>query len=298
MARSDALAAAVAVASQSERWRRARRLLVSDRTALAGLALVALVVLAAVGAEWLAPAPPDAVDFASRLAPPSAAHPLGTDNLGRDLLSRLLFGARLSLAMTIVTTAGITVLGIAAGILSGYHGGAADIIVMRVVDVLLSLPRLILALALTGILGVGLLNLMIAIVAVGWADYSRVVRSMVLSLRERPFVESARAVGASSGRIMARHIAPNLIGPVIVLSTLDLGAILLSLSGLSFLGLGVRPPTPEWGSMLAEGKNFMDRAPQLMAYPGIAIALLVLGFNLLGDGLRDILDPRVREPGH
>lgn len=274
-----------------------RRFLREDRTALLGLVIVVLVVAAALAADRIAPAPPDRVDVANRFAAPSLAHPFGTDNLGRDVLARLLFGARLSLAMAIVTTAGITLLGIAVGLASGYYGGWFDAIAMRVVDVVLALPRFILALALTAVLGIGLLNLMLAIVAVGWADYARVVRGVVLGLRERLFVVSARAVGASPARVMLRHIAPNLVGPVIVLSTLDLGAILLALSGLSFLGLGVRPPTPEWGSMLAEGKNFLDRAPQLMLYPGAAISLLVLGFNLLGDGLRDLLDPKTREAG-
>lgn len=226
---------------------------------------------------------------------PQPVAPLGTDNLGRDTLSRLLFGAQLSLSTAVLTTLAITLIGIAVGLVSGYYGGFVDAAIMRVVDVLLALPRLVLALAITGILGVGLVNLIIAIVAVGWADYSRVVRGLVLGLRERPFVEGARAVGASPARIMIRHVAPNLVGQVIVLSTLDLGAILLTLSGLSFLGLGVRPPTPEWGSMLAEGKNFLDRAPQLMLWPGLAISLVVLGFNLLGDGMRDLLDPRFRD---
>jgi len=266
-----------------------------DRTALAGLVIVAVAVAGAVLAPWLAPAPPDAVNVADRFAGPSLSHPLGTDNLGRDTLSRLLFGAQLSLSTAVLTTLAITLIGIAVGLVSGYYGGFVDAAIMRVVDVLLALPRLVLALAITGILGVGLVNLMIAIVAVGWADYSRVVRGLVLGLRERPFVEGARAVGASPARIMIWHVAPNLIGQVIVLSTLDLGAILLTLSGLSFLGLGVRPPTPEWGSMLAEGKNFLDRAPQLMLWPGLAISLVVLGFNLLGDGMRDLLDPRFRD---
>jgi len=266
-----------------------------DRTALAGLVIVAVAVAGAVLAPWLAPAPPDTVNVADRFAGPSLSHPLGTDNLGRDTLSRLLFGAQLSLSTAVLTTLAITLIGIAVGLVSGYYGGFVDAAIMRVVDVLLALPRLVLALAITGILGVGLVNLMIAIVAVGWADYSRVVRGLVLGLRERPFVEGARAVGASPARIMIRHVAPNLIGQVIVLSTLDLGAILLTLSGLSFLGLGVRPPTPEWGSMLAEGKNFLDRAPQLMLWPGLAISLVVLGFNLLGDGMRDLLDPRFRD---
>lgn len=277
--------------------RRAVELVLRDRTALAGLVIVTFAVTGAIAAPLLAPVPPDLVNVADRFAAPSGVHPLGTDNLGRDTFSRILFGAQLSLSTAVLTTFAITLIGIGVGLVSGYYGGLVDATVMRVVDVILALPRLVLALAITGILGTGLVNLMIAIIAVGWADYSRVVRGLVLTLRERPFVEGARAVGASPGRIMVRHVAPNLVGQIVVLSTLDFGAILLTLSGLSFLGLGVRPPTPEWGSLLAEGKNFLDRAPQLMLWPGLAISLTVLGFNLLGDGLRDILDPRVRGRG-
>ena len=288
-----------AIAATPRRERGARRtaleILLRDRTALAGLAMVTIAIVGSAAAPLLAPAAPDAVNVAERFAAPSLAHPLGTDNLGRDTFARVLYGGQLSLATALITTAAITIIGIAVGLVSGYYGGLVDATIMRVVDVILALPRLVLALAITGVLGVGIVNLMLAIIAVGWADYSRIVRGLVLSLRERPFVEGARAVGASPGRIMVRHVAPNLVGQVIVLSTLDLGSILLTLSGLSFLGLGVRPPTPEWGSMLAEGKNFLDRAPQLMLWPGLAISLVALGFNLLGDGLRDMLDPRVRD---
>lgn len=265
-----------------------------DRTALLGLVVVASAIVLSLGASVLAPAAPDAVDVANRFAGPSAGHPFGTDSLGRDLLSRILYGGRASLLSAVAVTVAISAIGIVVGLISGYYGGWLDAIVMRVVDVLLALPRLVLALAVTGVLGPGLPNLIAALIAVGWAEYSRVVRALVLGLRERAFVESARAVGAGRMRIVFRHIAPNLLGQVIVLSTLDLGAVLLTLAGLSFLGLGIRPPTPEWGSMLAEGKNFLDRAPQLMLYPGVAIAVVVLGFNLLGDGLRDLLDPRTR----
>jgi len=270
-------------------WTRLR----DDRPTLLGIVLVAVPVLLSLLGP-LFTAAPDLVNVGDRLAGPSAQHVFGTDNLGRDTFTRILNGGRTSLFAAIVVTTAITVIGIAVGLISGYYGGWVDAVIMRVVDVLLALPRLILALAVTGVLGPSLPNLMLAIIAVGWADYSRIVRSLVLGLRERPFVESARAVGADPPRIVLRHIAPNLLGQVIVLSTLDFGAVLLTLSGLSFLGLGVRPPTPEWGSMLAEGKNFLDRAPQLMVYPGAAIAIVVLGFNLLGDGLRDLLDPRVR----
>ena len=273
----------------SATWARLR----DDRPTLLGIGLVAVPVLLSLLGP-LVTAAPDLVNVTDRLAGPSAQHLFGTDNLGRDTFTRILNGGRTSLFAAIVVTSAITLIGTAVGLIAGYYGGWIDAVIMRVVDVLLALPRLVLALAVTGILGPSLPNLMLAIIAVGWADYSRIVRSLVLGLRERPFVESARAVGADAPRIVLRHIAPNLLGQVIVLSTLDFGAVLLTLSGLSFLGLGVRPPTPEWGSMLAEGKNFLDRAPQLMVYPGVAIAVVVLGFNLLGDGLRDLLDPRVR----
>ena len=268
--------------------------LLQDRTATLGLLVVISAIALAFAAPILAPAAVDAVDVGNRFAPPSALHPFGTDNLGRDTLSRILYGGRTSLLSAVLVTGAITAIGILVGLVTGYFGGWIDAVVMRIVDVLLALPRLILALAVTGVLGPGLPNLVAAIIAVGWADYSRIVRALVLAIRERPFVESARAVGAGEARVVFRHIAPNLLGQVIVLSTLDLGAVLLTLAGLSFLGLGIRPPTPEWGSMLAEGKNFLDRAPQLMLYPGAAIAIVVLGFNLLGDGLRDLLDPRTR----
>lgn len=275
--------------------RRSVETLAKDRAAVLGAIIVAVVLGLVTAAPFLAPLPPDAVDVIDRFAGASRAHPLGTDQLGRDVLSRLLYGGQLSIATAILTTAAITIIGIIVGIATGYFGGTVDMLIMRIVDVVLALPRLVLALAVTGVLGPGLVNLMIGIVAVGWADYSRLVRGLVLSVRERPFVEAARAVGASPARVMFRHILPNLVGQILVLSTLDLGGILLTLSGLSFLGLGVRPPTPEWGTMLAEGKTFLDRAPQLMVLPGIAISVVVLGFNLLGDGLRDALDPKTRD---
>lgn len=265
-----------------------------DRTAGLGFAVICAAALLALAAPLLAPSAVDAVDVTNRFAPPSGTHLFGTDNLGRDTWSRILYGGRTSLLSAVLVTVAITLVGVVVGLVTGYYGGWVDALAMRVVDILLALPRLVLALAVTGVLGPGLPNLVVALIAVGWADYSRVVRALVLGLRERPFVESARAIGAGNSRIIFRHIAPNMLGQVIVLSTLDLGAVLLTLAGLSFLGLGIRPPTPEWGSMLAEGKNFLDRAPQLMVYPGAAIAIVVLGFNLLGDGLRDLLDPRVR----
>ena len=275
--------------------RRAFRRLLKDRTAAVGLIIVLLVVLAALLAPWLATHDPVETNFSDRFSPVSRKHPMGTDNLGRDVFSRILHGARLSLGMALSATIGITVLGVLLGLVAGMYGRFAETVIMRAVDVLLALPTLILALVVVGLLGQGLRNLIITIILVGWPRYARLVRGMSLKIREQDFVEAARAVGATRPRIMFRHVAPNLLGPIVVFSTLDLGSVLLSVSGLSFLGFGVGPPTPEWGAMLAEARPFLDRAPQLLFWPGAAITLMVLAFNLAGDGLRDLLDPRTVE---
>jgi peptide/nickel transport system permease protein len=216
---------------------------------------------------------------------------MGTDNLGRDEFSRIVHGARLSLGMAVAGTVGISVVGITLGLVAGMYGRLAETLIMRMADVFLALPTLILALVVVGLLGQGLRNLIVTIVLVQWPGYARIVRGMTLKVRERDFVEAARAAGASRFRIVLRHVAPNLVGPVVVLSTLDMGRVLLAVSGLSFLGFGISPPTPEWGAMLADAKIFLDRAPQLLAWPGLSITTMVLAFNLAGDGLRDLLDP-------
>lgn len=242
----------------------------------------------------LAHGDPNRVDLLQRFAGPTLRHPLGTDYLGRDELTRLLYGSRLSIGMALVASLGTTVLGLGLGVAAGVYGKVVDSVVMRTVDGLQALPGLILALAVLGLLGPGLQNLLLSIVAAWWAGYARVVRGMALSIRERPFVEAARALGVSRPWIVLRHILPNLLGPTIVLSTVDMGRILLAVAGLSFLGLGVRPPTAEWGAMLSDAKDYLDRAPLLLVLPGAAITLLALGFNLLGDGIRDALDPRLQ----
>lgn len=267
------------------------RELVRDRLALAGLVIVVLMFLLALAAPLVAPADPNAQDVANRYAPMSADHLLGTDNLGRDELSRLLFGARVSLFTSLAIGAGILLIGMTVGMISGFAGGLVDGFLMRIVDVLLAFPSLLLALAVTGMLGPGLLNLAVAMTLVWWADYARLMRGLVLAARERPYIESARAVGLPGWRVALRHVLPNVISPVIVLGTLQTGRLLLALAALSFLGLGVQPPTAEWGAMLNEGKDYLASASQLMIYPGLAITITALGFNLLGDGLRDILDP-------
>lgn len=272
---------------------RSLRVLARDRLALVGLIIVAVVILAAAAAPWLATHDPNATDFSGRFASPSTDHLFGTDQVGRDVFARVLHGARLSLGMAMGATAGITFLGLALGLLAGMYGRVLDGLIMRVVDVMQALPTLILALVVVGVLGQGLRNLVITIALIGWTGYARIVRSMVLKLREQEFVQVASALGASRFRVLIRHVAPNLIGPVAVLSTIDMGRVLLAVSGLSFLGFGVAPPTPEWGAMLSEAKQYLDRAPELLVYPGLAITVMVLAFNLMGDGLRDVLDPHM-----
>lgn len=268
------------------------RRLLKDRVSLAAFVVVAAFVLSALAAPLVAPADPLAINLGSLLAGPSGAHWLGTDQLGRDVLSRLVYGARWSLSGALVVTASVSAIGVGVGAVSGYFGGVVDGMLMRTVDALLAFPTLLLALAVVAVVGPGFRGLVLALVAVGWAGYARLVRGLVLSLRQRDHVEAARAAGASDGRILVHHVLPHLISPVVVLATLEMGQLVLALAGLSFLGLGVQPPTPEWGSMINEGRAYLFSAPQLMIYPGVAITLAVLGFNLLGDRLRDILDPR------
>lgn len=278
-------------------WRGVLRRLAADPLAALGLAIIVAFALAALLAPALAPHDPTAVDPFARLQGPSLRHPLGTDNLGRDMLSRLLHGARWSLGLVALATLMVMTIGVTLGALAGYVGGLLDGLLMRVVDLLLAFPGLILALAIAGTLGPGIGSVMIGLVAVWWAPYGRIVRGMVLGLRERPFVEAAQALGFRRGRIVFRHLVPNTLPSVIVLMTLEMGELILVAAALSFLGLGAQPPTPEWGAMLAEARPFLTSAPQLMMYPGLAIGLVVLGFNLLGDGLRDALDPRLYPRG-
>lgn len=258
---------------------------------LVGVVIVTTLGAIAILAPWLSPHDPTRVDVAHAFAAPSVTHWLGTDNLGRDLLSRLLYGARWSLGLVLVATLLIMSLGIAVGVAAGYTGGVLDEVLMRVVDAILSVPSLLLALAIVGTLGPGIGSLTLGLASVWWVSYARVVRGLVLSVRERGFVDAARALGATDRRIMLHHILPSILPAVAVLASLEMGELVLAISGLSFLGLGAQPPTPEWGAMLNDGRTFFFTAPQLMLYPGIVISVAVLGFNLMGDGLRDVLDP-------
>ena len=274
------------------------RQFVSDRLATTGLVIVLLLTVAAVFASTLAPHDPTVIDPLRSLEGSSRDHLLGTDELGRDVLSRLLIGARWSLGIAALATLLVMVVGTLIGLLSGYIGGWVDNVVMRVVDSLLALPNLLLYLAIVGVLGPGVRNVFIGLVAIAWASYARVMRGLVLSARERAFVRASRSLGASNTRLMLRHVLPNVISPIVVLATLQVAGNILALAALGFFGLGAQPPTPEWGTMINQGRLFMETNPGLMIYPGIAISLAVLGFNLMGDGLRDVLDPQVARRSH
>lgn len=258
------------------------------------LAVVALLVVAAVAGPWISPHDPDAIDLTARLQGADAVHWLGTDHLGRDILSRLIAGVRISLGVVALTLALILVLGIAVGGASGFIGGRTDQLIMRVTDVFLTFPTLVLALFMIGMLGTGLVNVVIAIALSHWAWYARIVRGIVLSLRHRDYLLAARLAGASRLRIFAAHLLPATLSQLLVLATLDIGHMMLHVSGLSFLGLGVTPPTAEWGVMIGDARQFVWTAPMLIFWPGLALFVSVMAFNILGDALRDRLDPHLR----
>ena len=276
---------------------RRRPTLLRSPLTVAGLALIVFFALSALLAPALAPADPLEQDLSLRLKPPTSAHWLGTDQLGRDGLSRILFGARISLTIGLVVVGSAGTFGTLVGLVAGYQRGLVDEALMRVTDVFLAFPALILAMAIAGALGPSLNNAMIAIAVVTWPVYARLARGQVLSLREREFVEATRALGASPWRIIWRHLLPNSLAPIVVQASFDIGGAILSAAGLSFIGFGAQPPTPEWGVMISEGRKFISTQPWLSLFPGLAILLTVTAFNLIGDGLRDTLDPRLRGNG-
>ncbi|HJH31291.1 MAG TPA: ABC transporter permease [Methanosarcinaceae archaeon] len=270
------------------------RRLSDSRPATVGAIIIMLLCFIAVFAPQLSPNNPTTACLEDRLISPLTVpeYPLGTDHLGRCVLSRLLYGARISLIVGIIVVGISAMIGIALGVISGYYGGGIDAVIMRFVDATLSFPSIFLAVTIAGLLGRGLPSVIIALIVVDWTAYARISRGSVLSLKETEFVESARSLGASDCYIMTRHILPNIIGPVIVIGTLGMAYVILSAAALSFLGFGPQPPTPEWGAMLNAGRMYMRTEPYLTIIPGIAIMVMVLAFNLLGDGLRDILDPK------
>ena len=277
--------------SGSRRRRQWAALLQEPGTAL-GLFLVVSLLLAGLLAPWLPLDDPTEINLPDRLLSPSLEHPLGTDHLGRDTFSRIIHGARMTLLAAAATLALSMTIALTVGILSGYHGGWPDTALMGVVDLLLAFPSLILAIAVAGALGPGLFNVLLAAGAVWWVGHARIIRGVTLGARQMEYVTAARAAGAGGPRIILKHIAPNILGPIIVIASLDVGWIILGIAGLSFLGLGAQPPTPEWGAMLNDARPHLQTAPRLLLLPGAAIFIAVLGFNLLGDGMRDMLDPR------
>jgi peptide/nickel transport system permease protein len=260
---------------------------------LSGLLVILLLVLIAVFAEQLGPFEPNS-QVGKRLIAPGGLYPLGLDDLGRDVLSRLIFGTRVSLGVSVIAVTLALVVGVTLGLLSGYYSGVIDNLVMRAMDLIFTLPSFVLAIALTGILGASIPNVIFAIALVTTPTIARITRAPVIALRESEYVTSARTVGAGDWRIMLRHILPNVLAPIIVQATVSIADAILIEAGLSFLGLGVPPPATSWGSMLGIGRSYMELANGLSIFPGAAIMLAVLGFNFAGDGLRDILDPRLR----
>jgi peptide/nickel transport system permease protein len=260
-----------------------------------GLLLTVVLVIVAIAAPLLSPFDPNAQDTARRLEAPSHGHLLGLDDLGRDVLSRIIWGARVSLRVGFSVVILASLIGITLGAMAGYFGGWMDTLIMRITDILLAFPGILLAIAMVAVLGPSLNNVVLALVVIGWVGYARLVRGQVLKVREMEFVTAAKAMGARSPRVILRHVLPNVMNPMIVMATLGLAGVILSEAALSFLGLGVQPPTPSWGAMLTSGRRYLGLANHLAIWPGFAIMLAVMGLNFLGDGLIDALDPKYRK---
>jgi ABC-type dipeptide/oligopeptide/nickel transport system permease subunit len=281
-------------ASRDGAWKRGGKKFARNRAALVGGLLIVGYVLTAVGAPLLYPKSPTKTNLMMSLERPSLKHPLGTDELGRSILGRMIWGSRISLLIAVGVVGFGLVIGVPLGLISGYYGGKVDFILQRITDVLLAFPGFLLALALVAVLGVGMKNTVVSIGISMVPLYIRLVRGCALAVREQTYVESARAVGTRDLAILTRYILPNVLVPIIVQSSLGMGIAILFAAGLGFLGIGIQPPTPEWGAMLGSGRAYIFNAPHVATFPGIAIFGAVLGFNLMGDGLRDALDPRFK----
>ncbi len=277
--------------SQSRAWKKFKK----NKLSIIGACFIIFVILMAVFAPIISPYNPNVQDHQNLFASPSWSHPFGTDHLGRDLFSRVAYGARYTLLVGIGVVAIVAFLGSIVGFIAGFYGGKIDTVIMRFVDTMLSIPALVLALAIAAILGGGLLNVIIAIGAVGWTQFARLVRGEVLTLKEAEYIQAAKALGASDFQIILKHIAPNMLAPIIVYTTLYIPSAILWAASLSFLGMGVQPPYPEWGAIIAGGRGYISFAWWIATIPGIAIMIVVLGFNFVGDGLRDALDPKMSE---
>lgn len=290
--RPTALEAQTKEKTESGYWRDTFRRLKQHRVGMIGLALVALLLFVAVFGRYLAPYDPNEIDMDNRFSPPTLEHPMGTDDFGRDTLSRIMYGARVSLQVGIIAVGIAASVGTFLGLIAGYGGRLPDEFIMRGMDILFAFPAILLAIAILAALGKGVTNAMIAIGVVYIPIFARIARGEVLSIRGKEFIDAARASGASSRRIMSRHILPNASGPLIVEISLSLAFAILAEAALSFFGLGTQPPDPSWGRMLSEGRAYFRQSPWMAIFPGLAIMLTVMGFNFLGDGLRDAMDPR------
>lgn len=278
----------------SLRWRDFSRHILRNRLSLAGLILIcALLIFALIGPS-VAPHNPYATDPVNKLKAPTRTHLFGTDNLGRDILTRVLYGARISVRIAVIVLLVSGTIGTLIGIIAGYFGGGIDNILMRITDVFLAFPQLILAMAVAAALGRNLNNVVFAVAFTTWTNFARLARSQALAVKEEVYVEAARASGANNWRILFVHVLPMCISPVIIQGTIAMGGIILTVAGLGFIGFGAQPPTPEWGVMVSDGRNYLPTAWWPCVFPGVAIMFTVLGFNLLGDGVRDVLDPRMR----
>lgn len=269
--------------------------LTRDRLAVLGFIIIIIILGLIAAAPIIAKHDPLEINPARKLEKPSQEFLMGTDNLGRSIWARLVWGGRLTLGTAMASMFLISVIGISVGMFTGFSGGWVDDLIMRIVDILMAFPNLILVLAIAGMLGPSLVNVLIGIVSVGWVGYTRVVRGMVLSVKELDYVEAAYAIGTPPVRIATRHILPNIISPIVVLISLDMGNLILSIASLSFLGLGAQAPEPEWGRILSDARPFIQFAPHTMIFPGLAIFVTVMAFNLIGDGVRDILDPHQKK---
>lgn len=276
-------------------WLEAGFRIIKSKTALIGVIIIVLLVLTAILAPVIATHSPTAQDIVNRYQAPSSDHLLGTDELGRDIFSRIVYGTRISIQIGVIAVSISLAIGVLLGGIAGYYGRWIDQIVMRFIDIMMAFPSILMAIALVAVLGPSLQNAMIAVGIVGIPQFARIVRSAVLSIKENEYIEAAKSIGAKHGRILIQHVLPNCVAPIIVQATLGVGTAILDAAGLSFLGLGAQPPIPEWGAMLSDGRAAIQNAPWVVAFPGLAIFLVVLGFNLFGDGLRDALDPRLKQ---
>nr|WP_232305970.1 nickel transporter permease [Pontibacillus litoralis] len=275
-------------------WKDAWRSFTKNKVAIVGLCIVIFFILMAIFAPWLMPYDYNKTSLTERLQAPSSQHWLGTDDFGRDILSRIIYGARISLWVGFICVSGSIVVGCTLGVLAGYYGKWVDIIISRLFDILLAFPSILLAIAIVAILGPDLTNALIAIAVINVPNFGRLIRSKVLSVKEEEYITSAKSIGMSDARILFRHILPNSMTPVIVQGTLAVATAIIEVAALSFLGLGAQSPDVDWGKMLADSKQYLVQAPWTMIFPGLAIMLTVLGFNLMGDGLRDALDPNMK----